>query len=105
VVHFPGSVIVLEQHGVVQVLGKLLSQIAKSQQILLHGKSIEAIAGERSATLRSRSKAIIIMGQNEWCLDWRQKVEEGRAAKRRYEGEEVIIAGLAPIGWLARIDG
>jgi hypothetical protein len=73
VAHFPGSVIVLEQHGVVQVLGKLLSQIAKSQQILLHGKTVEAISGAYAATSRCRSKAIIITDQNDdWCLDWRQ---------------------------------
>jgi hypothetical protein len=82
VAHFPGSVIVLEQQGVVQVLGKLLSQIAKAQQILLHGKfvEVEAIAGAYAATSRCRSKAIISTDQIDWCLDWRQKDDEAIGA-------------------------
>jgi hypothetical protein len=83
---------VLEQHGVVQVLGKLLSQIAKSQQILLQGKSIEAIAGAYAATSRCRSKATIITDQNDDCwLDWRQKVEDGLEARKRCSRSQVLL--------------
>ena len=82
--HFLGSVIVLEQQGMVQVLGKLLTQIAKSQQILLHGKFVEAIAWTYAVTSRCRSKPIISTDQQYWCLDWRQKDDEG------LEGEGII---------------
>jgi hypothetical protein len=55
-----------------QVLGKVLSQIAKLQQMLLHGEfsvATRAIGAYVAATSRCRTNATISTDQNEWNRD------------------------------------
>ena len=96
----------MEQHGVEQVLGKVLLQTAKLQQMLLHGRfavatravrfsvATRAVGAYAAATSRCRTNTTISTDQKEW--EWRLKEEEGfeagggrgREREEEEEGEE-----------------
>jgi hypothetical protein len=77
----------VEQHGVEQVLGKVLLQTAKLQQMLLHGRfavatravrfsvATRAVGAYAAATSRCRTNTTLSKDQKEW--KWRWKEEEG----------------------------
>ena len=94
----------MEQQGVEQVLGKVLLQTAKLQQMLLHGRfavatravrfsvATRAVGAYAAATSRCRTNTTISTDQKEW--EWRLKEEEGfeagggRGREREEEEEE-----------------
>jgi hypothetical protein len=74
-----------------QVLGKVLSQIAKLQQMLLHGRfsvATRAVGAYAAAISRCRTNATISTDQNEWNWGWRLNEEESFERGRRLRERE-----------------